>query len=123
MEIYFNTLGHNDYVEALLDPEMQVRLNRGEMFTLGKIYCATHLRAEVHPLLNLFITTIVNLQDPSAVLQPRIKLDLTPFIQVFIGGNLFLGRENTEFGGYDLGLDSLKMKYPDDLFLWIHLYF
>jgi hypothetical protein len=123
IEFYFNGLGEDQYTEALVDPDLSERLERGELYTLGRAYLSGHIRVEVHPLFNLYLTVINNLADPSGILQPRAVWDAAEDIQLTLGGTLYYGQEGTEYGGFPLPGTSLLSMPPDTAFLWLTYFF
>jgi hypothetical protein len=123
LEFYFNGLGEDQYTEALVDPDLSERLERGELHTLGRTYLSGHIRVEVHPLFNLYLTVINNSADPSGILQPRAVWDATEDIQLTLGGTLYYGQEGTEFGGFPLPGTSLLSTPPNTAFLWLTYFF
>ena len=47
LEFYFNGLGNDQYTEALTDPDLSERLERGELHTLGRAYLCGHIRIHI----------------------------------------------------------------------------
>jgi hypothetical protein len=123
IEYYYNGLGKNDYARALLNPETSERLARGELFVLGQNYLSGTLQIEPHPLVNLYITAINNIEDPSGILQPRATWDITQDIQITGGLNIYYGAKDTEFGGFTVPGTDLRSKAPDNAYLWLIYYF
>jgi hypothetical protein len=127
IEFYYNGLGrgHGDYAQALTDAQLSQRLARGELFTLGRTYLAGQLRAELHPLLQTSLTTIVNLADPSAIFQPQLEWDLASNWQLIAGASLNRGGGNSEFGGFYTDLDGTRIEVgpADSIYLWLTYYF
>jgi hypothetical protein len=127
IEFYFNGLGrrHGDYAQALTDPQLSRRLARGELFTLGRTYLAGQLQAELHPLLHASLITIVNLADPSTIMQPQLQWDATSDWQLIAGASLNRGGSDTEFGGFYTSLDETQIKVgpSDSIYLWLTYYF
>ena len=123
VEFYFNGLGDDDYTEAYADPEINERLARGEIFTLGRTYISGHIRVELHPLFNVYLTIINNPADPSGVLQPRAIWDIAQNVQITFGGNIYYGGKGTEYGGFRIPGTSLLNKPPDSAFLWLTYFF
>jgi hypothetical protein len=126
LEFYYNGLGEDkdDYAHALFDPDVAERIERGELFTLGRLYLVSHVRMEVHPLLNLYLTVMNNLQDPSGTVQPRAVWDVMEDVQITVGGTLFYGGKGTEYGGFKLpGTDDFLTSEPQNAFLWVTYYF
>ena len=123
VEFYFNGLGDNDYAEALSDPDILARLIRGELFVLGRTYLSGEIQVELHPLLNLFLTVINNMADPSGILQPRAVWDATESIQITAGANISYGETGSEYGGFKL-LNSNYYAIPSDsVLLWMSYFF
>ena len=123
VEYYFNGLCHDRYTEAWTDPDISERIDRGEQFTLGRNYLSGHIRLELHPLLNVYLTVINNLADPSGLLQPRAAWDITQNTQITLGGNIYYGGRDTEYGGYKIaGTDFFNVPF-DSAFLWLAYYY
>jgi hypothetical protein len=123
IEFYFNGIGQDDYAAALADDDVRERLERGEMFVLGRWYAATHVRIELHPLVNAYVTAITNLEDPSSIVQPRLTWDATQNL-IFTGGaTLYLGGTGTEFGGFFIPETNRFQVPPDSMYLWCSYYF
>lgn len=125
-EFYHNGLGDSDdYGKALSDPLISQRVARGELFTLGRNYLAGQLRLELYPLLRTNLTTIVNIADPSAILQPQLVWDVAANFQLILGANFNWGDDNTEFGGFDhdAGAATIKVAPSDSRYLWLTYYF
>lgn len=99
VEGYYNSLGDDDPQEALSDPDYSSRLSRGEVFTSGRCYLAGQIQYEAHPLLNIFASVIWNLEDGSALLQPRMIWDPAESIRMLLGVDLPMGGTGSEFGG------------------------
>jgi hypothetical protein len=122
-EVYYNGLGASDPREALEDQDLRLRLERGELFTLGRFYLAGSQRVELHPLVNVFLTAIVNLGDPSGILQPRIVWDAAQNLQLTGGLNLFWGGPGTEYGGLVPADSGLRLRSPESAYLWVSYFF
>jgi hypothetical protein len=123
LEFYFNGLGKNDYLNGLTDPDITERLDRGELFVLGRYYLSGHINIELHPLFNFYFTVINNLKDPSGILQPRMIYDLFPNFQVTLGGNIYYGEDDTEYGGIELPGTDLQLKPANSGYLWFSYFF
>jgi hypothetical protein len=123
VEFYFNGLGEDDYQAALGNPDIQKRLERGELFVLGRYYVAALLQIELHPLFNVFITDITNLRDPSGIIQPRAVWDFAQNFQLIFGGNILYGARGTEYGGIDIPGTPYTTQAPDSVYLWLSYYF
>lgn len=111
LEYFFNGHGlhEDDYSLATLAREVPLRerLQRGELFTLGRHYLAASLLVEMTPLLQLTPTLFANLGDGSALAQLALRWDLRQDWQLLGAFNLPLGPAGTEYGGIrvDQGVD------------------
>jgi hypothetical protein len=123
LEFYFNGLCDNHYTDAFTDQHISERLERGELYTLGRTYLGGHIRVELHPLFNVYLTVINNLADHSGTMQPRAVWDIAEAIQITLGGNLHYGRRGTEYGGFQIPGTNLLHKAPNSAFLWLSYFF
>ena len=123
IEFYYNGLGDDNYTEAYEDPDILKRLERGDLFTLGRTYLSGHIRMEMHPLLNVYLTVINNLADPSGILQPRITWDITENIEITFGSNVCYGGRGTEYGGFRYPDSNFLNKPPDSAYFWATYFF
>lgn len=123
LEFYRNGLLENDYAQDVFSPPVSERLARGELHTLGNTYLAGTLQFEAHPLVNLFLTVLTNLADPSGVLQPRIVYDPGQNTQITTGANLYWGDRGSEFGGWDVPGTGLSTAPADTVYLWLTRFF
>lgn len=123
LEYYHFGLGTTRYQEAVSDPVLMDRLERGETFVLGENYLAGHLRIEIHPLVNLYLTVINNLHDPSGSVQPRLTWDAKQNVTFTLGSTLYYGEKGTEFGGIEAPSSNYRIKPANSLYLWATLYF
>jgi hypothetical protein len=123
IEFYFNGLGKDNYSAAISDPILVERILRGEIFVLGRTYLSGSIRTELHPLFNLFVTSISNVADPSGILQLYTIWDVTQSVQVTFGGNLPWGGDQTEYGGFTIPGTSFQTRPPRTVFAWLSFYF
>ncbi|MEJ2033029.1 MAG: hypothetical protein P8Y63_08340 [Deltaproteobacteria bacterium] len=125
IEFFYSGIGKvkGDYTAALLDPEITDRLARGELFTVGRFYLDGMVQVELHPLVNLFLTMITNVQDPSGIVLPRLVWDVTENTQLLVGASIPFGAFGTELGGFPLPGSSLTTRPPAAVFLWASYYF
>jgi hypothetical protein len=122
MEFYYDELGRTGgYAQALNDVPLRKRLERGELFTLGKTYLAGQVEIELHPLVHAYGTAIVNLSDPSGILEPRLSWDVTANIQLIAGAGLYWGAHGTEYGGFDTTAAGQRVEVApaDQVYLWV----
>jgi len=123
IEFYFNGLGNDDYSEALADPDIIERLERGEIYTIGRAYLAGQVQMELHPLFNAYLGVINNLADPSGIVQPRAIWNIAQDVQMTFGGNIYYGGAGTEYGGYEIPGTNLLNKPSNSAFLWLTYFF
>ena len=123
LEFFYNGLGDDQYTEAFSNPDISERLERGELFTLGRTYLSGHIRVELHPLFNVYLTLINNVADPSGTLQPRAAWDVTQDVQVTFGASTSYGEKGTEYGGFGLPGTNFTSKAPNSGFLWLTYFF
>jgi len=123
LELYYNGVGEDHYSDALTDNDVLDRLKRGELFVLGRTYASGHVRLEVHPLFNVFLTVINNMADPSGILQPRAIWDIVEDVQITMGGSIVYGSKGTEYGGFEIPGTDFLMKAPHNAFLWVNYFF
>jgi hypothetical protein len=124
IECYFNGAGSDDAGGSLDDPVVLERVERGELFTLGRRYVAASLQYEAHPLLNGYVTAIHNLNDGSGTVQPRLVWDVAENLQALAGLDLPYGGRDTEFGGLALEqAGGLTAAPATSAYLWVSWYF
>jgi len=123
MEFYFNGIGDENYSEAISNPAITERLIRGDLFVLGRKYLSTGIEMELHPLIKANLTVISNIADPSGIIQPHVVFDLTEEIQCMIGGNIYCGPSDTEFGGFNIAGTDYLYKAPNSVYLRLTYFF
>ena len=126
VEIFYNSLGYtDDYERVLDDTDLLERIDRGELFTVGRYYLSGQVQIELHPLLQLYTTAIVNLCDPSGVLQPQLVWDVTEDFQAIFGAQWQWGGCGSEYGGYEVTAagTTVRLAPADRVFLWLTYYF
>ena len=123
IEFYFNGLGEDDPAEALTNPDVAERFARGELFTLGRTFLSGTVQAELHPLFNVYVTVINNLNDPSGIFQPRATWGMAEDFDLTFGANVAFGGEGTEFGGFKIPGTDLLTDSPNSAFVWLTYYF
>jgi len=123
IEFFYSGVGRSDYTMAIVDPQIVERIDRRELFTLGKYYLSGHVRVELHPLFNFSLTAINNLSDPSGVLQPYASWDMVRNLEMTLGGNILWGAKDTEFGGFEIPGLPLSTTPADRAFIWLSYYF
>ncbi len=122
-ELFYNGIGEDSCPSALARPALMERIRRGEVFTLGRVYLSGHVKMELHPLLNVFLTVINNMQDPSGILQPYAVWDVARDFQITLGAKIPCGGGDTEFGGFRIPGTKLINKPADSAYLRLTWYF
>ncbi|HKQ30377.1 MAG TPA: hypothetical protein VJS66_03735 [Burkholderiales bacterium] len=105
VEYFRNGVGESDssnYISP--DPALSARIDRGELYTLGRDYLAFGLQVELSPLVNLYTNVIRNLNDGSRYFQLRGIYDWQQNIQFMAGVNLPEGERGEEYGGVPVGV-------------------
>ena len=127
LEYYYNGFGQSDgdySAEGLAaNPELLKRLNRGELFNLGRHYLGASLTLEWTPLLNLTPNVFVNLTDPSALAQLVLAYDWKQDIQLLAALNIPIGPNGSEYGGIDSAHPGLYVSTGPSLFAQLAWYF
>ena len=123
VEYYFNGIGEDNYQKAVLNPAIAERVARGELFALGRNYLSAHIQLELHPLFQVFLTSINNVEDPSGILQPYATWDIAQNLQLTGGLNVSYGAKDTEYGGFTLPGSDIRTRTPDNAYLWLFYYF
>ncbi|GAB4344430.1 MAG: hypothetical protein Kow0099_23800 [Candidatus Abyssubacteria bacterium] len=123
IEVFFNGIGEDAPDEAFTNPELIERLERGDLFVVGRAYLDGTVQVELHPLVNLLVTTINNLNDPSGIVQPRVVWDFAQDFELVVGASIGYGEEGTEFGGFKLPGTDLLTQSPRNAFAYVSYYF
>jgi hypothetical protein len=100
VEYFRNGFGTADRDYARIPPELLGRIERGELFTLGRDYLATGLQLEWNPRCNLFPVALASLNDGSKLLQLRVHYDWRRNVMLSGGVQLSTGGRGSEYGGY-----------------------
>jgi hypothetical protein len=123
LEFYFNGVGTDDYGQAYSNPDILIRLIRGEMFTIGRTYLAGDVQIELHPLFSIYLSVINNMADPSGILQPRVVWDMTGDLEMTFGGSIYYGASGTEYGGFELDNTDMVTEPENSAFVWLTYFF
>jgi hypothetical protein len=108
IEYFFNSLGQDKIDLLTLGDALRERLQRGELFTLGRRELALGTTMELTPRWQLNGTAIANLGDSSAILRLQASYDWREDSKLLFGAQAGLGARGTEYGG----LDSYSPTYP-----------
>lgn len=71
-----------------------------KIFTRAKYSTFLQASIPINPLINASLTGMLNPNDKSGYLGPSFDISLTDNIGIMLMGQLFLGKEDTEFGDY-----------------------
>ena len=127
MEYYYNGFGQadGDYSPAALasNPQLLIRLARGELFNLGQHYLGASVSIEMTPLLNLTPNIFINLTDPSALAQLVLTYDWQQDIQWITALSVPIGPNGSEYGGINSERPGLYLSTGASLFAQLAWYF
>ncbi|MGA1874980.1 MAG: hypothetical protein ACMUIA_05195 [bacterium] len=125
IEYYYNGLGRaaRDYARAMTQEALRERLDRQELFVCGRHYLDTQIKVEFHPLVHFFFHTVTNIADPSGYVQPWLVWDMTANTKVNLASTHSWGETGTEFGGVRVDWTPFTSRRPDEVSLWITLFF
>lgn len=126
-EYYFNGFGQHDGrydpTSIAANPDLARRLERGELFALGRHYISANLLIEMSPLWTVTPTMLLNIEDPSALLQLITSYSLGDNMTFLASINLPIGSNGTEFGGIDAGLPGRYLSRGAGVFAQLAWYF
>lgn len=126
VEYYHNGFGQSgsDYSLAELNPDLLLRLRRGQLFVTGRDYVSAGATWEWTPLLQLSPTLIVNLQDHSSLFDLQLTRSLSNDINFKAGLRFAIGGRGTEFGGLETSRGSgVYLAKPNQVFVRLESYF
>lgn len=115
--------GRYDPLSLAQQPELLVRISRGQMFTLGRHYLAGSVMIEMTPLWTITPVLLANAGDPSALLQLTTNYSLGDNMTLLGSINLPLGASGTEFGGIQSTLASAYFSTGPGLFAQFAWYY
>ena len=103
-EYFHNDWGVDELPDSVLQlpAELQIRLQRGELFNLMQDYLAVGGSIEWHPLVTHTLTVISNLHDGSSLLQTQLNIEPGDRQRLQVGWLEPLGAAGDEFGGVPL---------------------
>jgi hypothetical protein len=116
LEYYYNGLGRSDYLAAIADPAVRTQLGRGNLFVLGRHFGAASLQVEMHPLVNVLVSGILNLEDPSGIFQPRVVWNASQSMTLTAGVDVPFGKTGTEYGGIEIPGAGLTTRSPTSVY-------
>jgi len=103
VEYHFNGMGQPsgeyDLPSIAQNPDLLLRLARGESFALGRHYLAGSVMIEMTPLWSVTPTLLMNAGDPSGLLQMVSQYSLSDNMTLLGSLNIPMGSNGSEFGG------------------------
>jgi hypothetical protein len=127
IEYHFNGFGqHSDEYNPLAiaaNQDLFRRLARGESFTLGRHYLAGSVMVELTPLWSVSPTVLMNISDPSGLLQLVTNYSLSDNMTLLGSLNIPFGSNGSEFGGIETGIASRYLSSDAGVFLQFAWYF
>jgi hypothetical protein len=127
VEYYYNGFGQKDseytVADLLRNPELLVRLDRGELYTIARQYAAASLLIEMTPLLTMTPNLFVNLQDPSALAQLVVQYSWKQNLVVLASVNVPIGPNGSEYGGTPAPVNGQYFSTGPGVFAQLAWYF
>lgn len=123
IEYFRNGVGEADKNYTRTNRDLQERISRGEVFTLGRDFLAAGMQIELTPLFNLLPSMIWNLNDQSLFLQVWATYDWKENILIIGGINLPYGYRGTEFGGIPVDGDDFFVAPGSESYLRVSYFF
>lgn len=127
LEYYFNGFGQRagayDPQSLIANPDLVLRLTRGESFTLGRHFLGSSVLIEMTPLWSVSPTVLANISDPSALFQLITNFSLSDNMSLLGSINIPLGGNGTEFGGIESGVPGRYLSRGAGVFAQIAWYF
>lgn len=118
----FGTRSLDGEIETL-SPALLRRLDRGELFNLGRHELALGARYEWSPLTTLEPAALVNLDDASIYLLLHLHHSLQQDLDLDAGVQLPLGGRGSEYGGVRLALLDAYLAPPQTVWIRLARYF
>jgi hypothetical protein len=127
VEYYFNGFGQSggryDPLSVAMNPDLAVRLSRGELYTAGRHYLAANVLVEMTPLWTVTPTLLINADDPSALFQLVTNYSLSDNMTLLASLNVPLGPDGSEFGGIETAIPGRYLTIDAGLFAQVAWYF
>lgn len=127
VEYHFNGFGQRsgnyDPLSLVANPDLLLRLTRGESFTLGRHYLAGSILIEMTPLWSVSPTLLMNANDPSALFQLVTNYSLSDNMTLLGSLNFPLGNNGSEFGGIESGIPGRYLSSDAGVFVQLAWYF
>ena len=126
-EYFFNGFGQHDdcYSPDCLarNPDLVKRVERGQLYNLGRHYLSGSLLIEVTPLFSLTPQLFWNTGDGSALLQVVTRNSLGDELVLLGALSVPMGQDGTEYGGIETGIPGSYFSSDLNLFLQLGWYF
>jgi hypothetical protein len=127
LEYYYNGFGQTGGAYSIDDllhnPELLVRLDRGELYTLARQYLAASAMIEISPLFRVTPNVFINLEDPSALAQLVVQYDWKQNLLLLGSLNMPIGPDGSEYGGTVSPVKGLYFSTGPSLFAQLAWYF
>jgi hypothetical protein len=127
VEYHFNGFGQHsgnyDPLSLAGNPDLLLRLGRGESFTIGRHYLAGSVLIEMTPLWSISPTLLMNASDPSGLLQLITNYSLSDNMALLGSLNFPLGSNGSEFGGIESGVPNRYLSTDAGVFAQWAWYF
>lgn len=127
VEYHFNGMGQPsgqyDLVSLTQNPDLFLRLAREEAFALGRHYLAGSVLVEVTPLWSVTPTLLMNVSDPSGLLQLVSQYSLSDNMTLLGSLNIPVGSNGSEFGGIESAIPGRYFSSGAGIFAQLAWYF
>ncbi len=127
LEYFYSGFGQNanDYsADSLVKNQpLLEKIQRGELYTLGKHYIGASLSVETTPLSMLTGNLFINTADPSALVQLIYNLEWRQDLTAFGGFSVPVGENGSEFGGIPTETDGVYFSSGAALFAQLAYFF
>jgi hypothetical protein len=127
VEYHFNGMGQPsgqyDLPSLTENPDLLLRLARGEAFAVGRHYLAGSVMIEVTPLWIITPTLLMNVGDPSGLLQLVSQYSLSDNMTLLGSLNIPAGSKGSEFGGVPSAVSDRYRSSGAGIFAQIAWYF
>jgi len=127
IEYHFNGFGQSggryDPLSLAGNPDLLLRLTRGQLFTLGRHYLAGSVMIEMTPLWTVSPVLLANIGDPSSLLQLTTNYSLGDNMTLLGSLNIPIGASGTEFGGIESSVPGLYLSSGAGVFAQFAWYF
>ncbi len=125
-EFYHNDFGLSDINSAtdlLARPDLLERIERGELYALGRDYLAMSVTVELTPLFLLTPNIFANLHDSSALVQLSAQYNWKQNLQWLFAASIPTGSDGSEFRGIRTGVTDQYFSYDAQVLAKLSWYF